>query len=322
MAAGGTRRRGLGRTDHPDGLGSQSLDLLCRFLLEPGDAVLVDDPCYFNFHALLRAHRARIVGIRYTPEGVDLGAFAQALAANRPRFYLTNSGPHNPTGAGLTPANAHRLLKLAEAQGTLIIEDDVFADLERQPSLRLAGFDGFDQVIQVGSFSKTVSSALRCGYVAVRPDWVEELVDLKLAIWLGNSQMAAVMLHTVLTDGTYRRHIDSLHGKLARAMGQTLERLQVLGITPFVEPKDGTFIWARLPNGIDAADVARRALAEDVIFAPGNVFSASHGAAGYMRFNVARCSHPRIFEVLARAMDDLAESRSKSAGRDLELSTG
>ncbi|TIQ21549.1 aminotransferase class I/II-fold pyridoxal phosphate-dependent enzyme, partial [Mesorhizobium sp.] len=52
--------------------GTQAIDLLCRFLLEPGDTVLVDDPCYFNFHALLRAHRAKVVGVPYTPSGPDI----------------------------------------------------------------------------------------------------------------------------------------------------------------------------------------------------------------------------------------------------------
>ena len=290
--------------------GSQSLDLLCRFLLEPGDTVVVDDPCYFNFHALLRAHRARIVGVPYTPEGVDTDALAAALVEHKPRFYLTNAGPHNPTSAKLTPANAHRVLNLIERHDGLIIEDDVFADLERSPSVRLAGLGGLDRVIQVGSYTKTVSAACRCGYVAVAPKWVEELVDLKLATYLGNNRLGAMLLHHLLTDGTYRRHLDQLHTRLAHACGHTLGRLATLGLTPFVEPHDGVFIWARLPHGLDAADVARRALAEDVIFAPGNVFSASRSATGFMRFNAARCSHPKIFDTLARVMDACARQDS------------
>ena len=81
---------------------SQSLDLLCRFLLEPGDAVLVDDPCYFNFLAMLRAHRVKAIGVPFTPEGPDVDAFASILAAHRPRFYLTIAGLHNPTGATIS----------------------------------------------------------------------------------------------------------------------------------------------------------------------------------------------------------------------------
>src|SRR5690606_3707414 len=93
--------------------GTQAIDLLCRFLLEPGDTVLVDDPCYFNFHALLRAHRARIVSVPYTPTGPDVDAFASTVEEHRPRLYITNSGIHNPTGATLSPVTAHRVLKIA-----------------------------------------------------------------------------------------------------------------------------------------------------------------------------------------------------------------
>jgi DNA-binding transcriptional MocR family regulator len=89
--------------------GTQAIDLLCRFLLEPGDTVLVDDPCYFNFHALLRAHRAKIVGVPYTPSGPDVEAFAQTVMEHRPRLYITNSAIHNPTGATLSPVVAHRV---------------------------------------------------------------------------------------------------------------------------------------------------------------------------------------------------------------------
>src|SRR5690606_9992918 len=91
--------------------GTQAIDLICRFLLEPGDTVLVDDPCYFNFHALLKAHRVRAVGVPYTPNGPDVAAFETALREHAPRLYITNSGIHNPTGAVLSPVVPHRLLK-------------------------------------------------------------------------------------------------------------------------------------------------------------------------------------------------------------------
>ena len=124
--------------------GTQAIDLLCRFLIEPGDTVLVDDPCYFNFHALLRAHRAKVVGVPYTPSGPDIELFAQALTEHRPRLYITNSALHNPTGAMLSPVVAHRLLKLAEQSDLTIIEDDIFADFEHEPAPRLAAFDGLE----------------------------------------------------------------------------------------------------------------------------------------------------------------------------------
>ncbi len=84
--------------------GTQAIDLICRFLLEAGDTVIVDDPCYFNFHALLKAHRINIVSVPYTPHGPDLEIFQSVLAEHSPRLYITNSGIHNPTGAVLSPS--------------------------------------------------------------------------------------------------------------------------------------------------------------------------------------------------------------------------
>src|SRR5262249_40534178 len=93
--------------------GTQAIDLICPYLLQPGGTVLIDDPCSFNFQALLRAHRAKVVGVPYTPTGPDPALFAAALAAHRPRLYITNSALHNPTGATLSPQTAHRLLNAA-----------------------------------------------------------------------------------------------------------------------------------------------------------------------------------------------------------------
>lgn len=115
------------------GSGTQAIDLICRFLLHPGDTVLVDDPGYFNFQALLRAHRVKLIGIPYTPTGPDTAAFEAALIAHKPRLYITNSALHNPTGTSISYQTAHRLLGAAGAHDLTIVEDDIFADFE--PSL-------------------------------------------------------------------------------------------------------------------------------------------------------------------------------------------
>lgn len=282
--------------------GTQSIDLVCRFLLQPGDTVLLDDPCYFNFQAILRAHRVAVVGVPYTPSGPDLEAFARAAAEHRPRLYVTNATLHNPTGASLAAASVHRLLKLAEAHDIVVVEDDIFADFETEPAPRLAAFDGLDRVIHIGSFSKTLSAAARCGFVAARADWIDGIADLKLATAFGNGAMTAQLVHRMLVDGSYRRHLDGLRGKLARAMGETIRRLKAAGLTLWTEPRGGMFLWACLPEGLDSAVVARHALENGVVLAPGNVFSPSGSAAGYLRFNAAQCAEPRIFEVLADAM--------------------
>lgn len=281
--------------------GTQAIDLICRFLLRPGDTVLVDDPCYFNFRALLRAHQVKIVGVPYTASGPDLASFEDILAAARPRLYVTNSALHNPTGATLSAQTAHRLLNAAAAHDLTVVEDDIFADFEPDPSVRLAALDGLNRVIRIGSFSKTLSASVRCGYIAARPDWIADLVDLQVATSFGGPSPAATeLIASVLTGGGYRKHMEELRRRLARARRETAGRLQRIGIEPWLMPRGGFYLWCRLPDGCDSAEVARLALAENIVLAPGNVFSASQSAAAFMRFNVTHCGNPQIMPVLQR----------------------
>lgn len=283
--------------------GTQAVDLIGRFLLRPGDTVLVDDPCYFNFRALLRAHQVKIVGVPYTPTGPDMTAFEAVLVAERPRLYLTNSGLHNPTGATLSAQNAHRLLNIAAAHDLVIVEDDIFADFEPEPSVRLAALDGLARVIRIGSFSKTLSASIRCGYIAARADWIADLVDLQVATSFGGpSPIAAEVVASVLAGGRYRKHMEELRRRLTRAQAEVAVALRRIGIEPWLIPRGGFYLWCKLPEDCDSADLARRALAENMVLAPGNVFSVSQSAADCMRFNVAQCRDPAIMDTLARLL--------------------
>lgn len=279
--------------------GTQAIDLLCRFLLEPGDTVLVDDPCYFNFHALLRAHRANMIAVPYTPAGPDIEMFAQIVATHRPRLYITNAGIHNPTGATLSPVVAHRLLKIAEQFDLIIVEDDIFADFEHTPAPRLSAFDGLERVILIGSFSKTLSASARCGFIAARPQWIEGLTDLKIATSFGGARLDADLVLNVLSDGGYRKHVETLRTKLAQARAEVAGKLKPLGVVPWIEPQAGMFLWCHLPKGIDATAVAHASIKRGVVMAPGNAFSLSQAATGFMRFNVSQCLDTRVFDVLA-----------------------
>jgi DNA-binding transcriptional MocR family regulator len=197
---------------------------------------------------------------------------------------------------------------LAERYGVTIVEDDIYGDFETAPSPRLATFDGFDRVIQVGGFSKTVTAALRVAYLIARPDWSEAIVDMKLATTLGNSSFAAATLHHFLLEGGFRRHLDGLRPRLAEAIAGTLRQLKACGATPWVEPQGGLFVWAELPGGLDATEVARFGLMDDVVFAPGRSFSSSERWRSYMRFNMAVSADPRVFAALKRAMERAAHA--------------
>ncbi|OLP59323.1 GntR family transcriptional regulator [Xaviernesmea oryzae] len=283
--------------------GTEAIDLVCRLLLRPGDTVLVDDPCYFNFQALLRAHQVKICGIPFTPAGPDVAAFESAIAQEQPRLYITNSALHNPTGATISPQTAHRLLRIAGASGLTIVEDEIFADFEPAPSPRLAVLDGMERVIRIGSFSKTLSASIRCGYIAARAAWIESLVDLQIATRFGGpSPVSTEIIAAVLEGGTYRRHMDELRLRLIRARKDIAEQLASIGISPWIVPRGGFYLWCRLPQGQDSAVIAKRCMEERIVLAPGNVFSPTQSAACFMRFNVTQMADPRILPALRKAM--------------------
>jgi DNA-binding transcriptional MocR family regulator len=202
----------------------------------------------------------------------------------------------------MSPSVAHRLLKQAEEFDFTIVEDDIFADFEEHPTPRLAALDQLNRVVYLGSFSKTLSSAMRCGYIGARVDLIEGLIDLKLATMISNNEVSAQLMYQLLTDGSYRKHVESLRSRL-RAAGIPVRRaLADSGLDLWMDPPGGLFLWAMLPDGRDSAVIAKQALARGVSLAPGNAFSVSQTAARFLRFNVAQSQNLRIYEVLRQAI--------------------
>lgn len=281
------------------GSGTQALDLICRLLVRRGDTVLVDDPCHFNFQALLRAHEIRIVGVPYTATGPDIEAFERVVLRDKPRLYITNSALHNPTGATLSPQVAFRLLSVAAASDLLIVEDDIFADFETGPSPRLAVMDGLNHVIRIGSFSKTLSASIRCGYIAARHDMIDRLIDLQVATNFGGpSPVTTEVIADVLEGGSYRKHMLEIQRRLEKSRKTIMSKLEELGIVPWIVPKGGFYLWCRLPDGQDSTEITLRGMADKIIHAPGNVFSVSQSASSFMRFNITQCENERVFHSL------------------------
>ncbi|MDD0983203.1 PLP-dependent aminotransferase family protein, partial [Pseudomonas shahriarae] len=106
----------------------QGLDMLMRLLARPGDTVLLDAPCYFNFHANLALHGVKVLTLPRGPDGLDLAALEQLLAEARPSLYVTTSILHNPTGHSFSAAQAFGLLQLMRQYHCHIIEDDLYGD--------------------------------------------------------------------------------------------------------------------------------------------------------------------------------------------------
>jgi DNA-binding transcriptional MocR family regulator len=286
---------------------SQAIDLICRHLLQPGDAVLVDDPGYFNYHAVLRAHRAQPIPVPMTRGGPDLDALEHLAQAHAPKLYLANPALQNPTGLSLTPAQAHRLLTLAARFEFRIVEDDVFRDFQSAPTQRLAALDDFTQessrVLHLGGFSKTISAALRVGFIAGPAETIRHLTDLKLATTFGNNQVSAQLVHRMLEDGSYRKHVTAIRERLRRVTPPSRRKLESTGLRSWVETEEGMFLWLQLPEAIpDAAVLVRQAIAERIVLAPGAVFSPSKQWRNFLRINIAQSQAPRLIAFLQGAL--------------------
>lgn len=278
---------------------NHALDLIVRHMVEPDDAVLVDDPGYYPLFGKLRLARARIIGVRRRADGPDLDDLAAKLALARPKLFFTQSLAHNPTGGTLSPAVAHGLLQAAERHGFQIVEDDPFADLLPASATRLAALDGLQRVLHVGTFSKTLSASLRVGFVAAQPATVRALAHMKLLTVVATSQYAERMVAGLIAGGHYLRHIRRLRTRVERATDTALAELTEAGLRPTRPPGGGFYLWTPLPPGIDEASIVRDAASRGIFLAPGAVFSPGREPGpGMLRLNVAHTGNPLFLDFL------------------------
>jgi len=274
---------------------TQAMEFIVRLLLKPGDAVMVDDPGYFTLFGNLQLHGLKLLAVPRTPDGPDVKAIESLFKLHRPKLFFTQSVLHNPTGTSLSAANAFRLLQLAEVHDFRIVENDTYMDLEPVPTNRLAALDQLNRVIHVGSFSKTVSASVRVGYLACHSDLAEQVGNIKMLSSITSAQLNEQLVHHVLSDGRYRRHMERLRTMLADATQKTLGGLNKAGFELFAEPLGGKFVWVRHPRHEDSTEISRLAEADNIIIAPGNVFRPDLGNTPWLRFNVAQGQQP-IFQ--------------------------
>lgn len=280
---------------------SQAIDLVVRYLLKAGDTMFVEDPGYYNLFGLLKLHGVNVVGIPRTSTGPDLVAFQAALERHRPRAFFVNTVFHNPTGTIVAPSVAFRLLQLAREYGFTIIEDDIYADYQAEPTDRLAALDQLEQVIYVGGLSKTLSSSLRIGFIAANPTIVKDIVDIKMLTGISGSLFAESVALAMLERGAYRKFLDRLRRRMSEALGAAAQALESNGWQLFVPPLGGKFVWARVPQIEDSQRLVECAAACGVNVAPGNYFRPHGEACPWIRINAAYCTEPRAHEFFARA---------------------
>ncbi|MFT8246846.1 PLP-dependent aminotransferase family protein [Roseomonas sp. BN140053] len=276
--------------------GTQALQLVAQTFLSPGDTVLVEDPGYFMLFPMLEQRGLRLVPVERRPDGPCLEALERACRAESPRAFFLQPVLHNPTGWTASPANLHRLLRIAERHNLLLVEDDAHGDLHGGEPVRLMQLDGGASVIHVASFTKLIGQGMRTGFLAASPERAQALLRTKVTTALTGSGVEEQLLLEMLSSGQYRRHLEMLRARLSAARGLVASRLRALGFG-IAEAEDGMFLWAEAPPGA-REDLVLAARDRGLVLAGGALFRPNRQPSRHFRFNIGRSTDPRIPELL------------------------
>jgi GntR family transcriptional regulator/MocR family aminotransferase len=209
-------------------------------------------------------------GLTLAPVDVDdLGLDVDALIRTQVGAVFTTPAHQYPTGVVLAPPRRRALLDWAR-NGGLVIEDDYDAEhrYDRAPVAALAALAS-EHVVYLGSVSKTLAPALRLGWVVAPPDVREELVVRKQWSDITSPALSQLALAELITAGAFERHLRTVRTRqrvrrdaLLAALREHLPDARVHGVAA------GLHLLVGLPDGVDDADVAERALAAGVAVQP------------------------------------------------------
>ncbi|WP_175650424.1 aminotransferase-like domain-containing protein [Pseudomonas sp. Marseille-P9899] len=283
---------------------NHALDLIIRRFVVPGDAVLVENPGYYPLFGKLQLQGARLLSVPRLADGPDMVALEALLRSERPRLFFIQSISHNPTGSDISPAKAHQLLQLAERHDLILVEDDALADFKPSSALKVAALDQLRRSLYIGSFSKSVSAALRVGYIAGSKDMIDELADLKMMLHTSCSELCERTVDVILGEGHFLRHLMRLQDRAREATFRGLEVLDELGAEVFCRPEQSLYLWARFPGIDDTASFTREVQGKGVMLAPGAIFQTNQkGVTPWTRLNVAYLQDPVFADCIRRGID-------------------
>jgi len=289
----------------------QALDLLGKLFLGQGSTVMVARPTYLGALQAFNAYEPAYLDLPETAlsDGVDAEALMAGRAARPLGYFVPDFA--NPTGQSLTLAEREALLDLAEQLDMTLIEDAAYRELrfagEPQPTLLAldiarSGSIEAARTLFCGTFSKTISPALRMGWVCGPRAVIEKLVLLKQGADLHVSTINQMVAHRVVSEG-YDQHIGRLrgaYGAKAKTLLAALNRHMPPGVT-WSAPQGGMFVWVELPSGLDGKVVLERALAEErVAFVPGEPFFAEVPSRETLRLSYSLPTDAQIEDGVAR----------------------
>jgi 2-aminoadipate transaminase len=281
----------------------QGLDLVNRVMLNRGDTVILEEFTYGGALSKLQRLGVNVVGAPLDDDGLAIDALGRLLAdlerrGVAPKFIYTIPTVQNPTGSILPVERRSALLELSGQYGVPIFEDECYADLTWNPVAPPAIYSmDPSRVIHVGSFSKTLSPALRLGYVVAEWTVMSRLVGLKRETDSGTGALEQMVVaeyfsrsfteHVGELTGVLKEKLDTMVEALEREFGTTVEKMW--------RPKGGIFLWIKLPDRIDVTRLVAPAAREGLVFNPGPEWSCNPSTSkSHMRLCFALPSRDEI----------------------------
>ncbi|MWA01406.1 aminotransferase class I/II-fold pyridoxal phosphate-dependent enzyme [Actinomadura sp. LD22] len=286
----------------------QALDLITKIFIDPGDVVLAEAPSYVGALGTFAAYQADVVHVPLDEGGLIPSALRETLDrlrrdGRRVKFLYTVPTFQNPAGVTLTAARRAQILEICAEHDVLIVEDNPYGLLgfEGEP-MRALRADDPDRVIYLGSFSKTIASGLRVGWVLAPHAVRAKLVLAAESAILCPSNFSQLAVREYLLTQPWREQIKAfreMYRERRDAMLDALDQLMPDGCT-WTRPAGGFFVWLTLPEGLDAKAMSPRAIADRVAYVAGTGFYADGGGRRNMRLSYCFPEPHRIREGVRR----------------------
>ena len=267
---------------------TQGMDLLCKALIDPGDAVIIEDPTFLGNMQCMKLYQARLVPVPSDEDGMDTDALEEAIRREHPKMIYVIPTFQNPTGRTLSLERRKRVAELAEKYGVVVAEDDPYRDLRYTgnalPSVK--SFDRAGMLALLGSFSKVISPGLRVGFMNADP-----LILRKCTIGKQSSDVHTALLNQAivdryLRDGLLKPHVKEICDMYRRQLNAMMDCLKTLsGVEEYTRPEGGLFVFARLREGMNAAELLLRCVERKAAYVPGTHFYANGGHENTFRLN-------------------------------------
>ena len=268
---------------------SQAFDLLLKALIDPGDVILVESPTFLGAIQAMRIYKAQLIAMPMDEGGVIVDEVEKLVQKHHPKMMYIIPTFQNPTGRTLCLERRKALAEMAAKYGFVIAEDDPYRDLryegEELPSI--SSFDEEGWVVYLSSFSKYIAPGLRVGAAAVpHAGLLRKMVIGKQSSDVHSPILTQAIVELYLEKGLLPDHLKRICGEYRKQLTAMLEGFSFFPEgTKHTLPQGGLFVWAELPEGVDAMAALNRAIEQNVAFVPGTHFYPDGGHANTLRLN-------------------------------------